>query len=252
MFCFLTFFFFFMFITLQLVCSEESTAVTYVPETTQVEPIPDIDFVTDWDCNYYSSYTTGVCYNLYTSQYYFECNGTDKLSFYIYSDGSCGTNSASPSFVITYDESSDTADLFECDNDDPCEYIILRYYDDEDCSGDSYADGGLIPGVCYSLSSTSYGVACKGSELTVVTFTDEDDCTGDAVASTIDYEDYNDDFSGCYEVCMPKKKSTFKKRMIMCFVVLKLVVCLDHINCDLLLFLLLFFYQCLNFDVGYL
>ena len=191
-------------ITSQLICSHVSTDVTYIPETTQVEPIPDIDFVTgDWECNHYSFYTTGVCYNFFSTQYYVECNGTDKLSFYQFSDGSCGTNSASPSYVITYDESSDTEDLFECDNDDPCEYIIVRYYDDEDCSGDSIADGPLIPGVCYESSTSSYGIVCEGSELTVVTFPDEGDCTGDAVASTIDYEDYSDDLDGCYEVCIP-------------------------------------------------
>ena len=44
------------------------------------------------------------------------------------------------------------------------------------------------------------GYACKGNEFTIVTYT-SDDCTGDPYLYTVDFDELNESYDGCYEVC---------------------------------------------------
>ena len=156
-----------------------------------------------FDCNHWSTYTVDVCYQYSLGyQYYFECNGTDAVILYSYTDGSCGTNAAEPNIKIRYDEDSDSTDLFQCDQGEACEYAILRTYSGGDCSGDSYLDGPLIVGQCYTSSSTSFEMLCLGDGLLqTVVYSSSGDCTGAATSVTVDYSDYSDS-SICYEVCI--------------------------------------------------
>ena len=156
-----------------------------------------------FDCNHWSAYTVDVCYEYSSAyQYYFECNGTDALIFYTYSDGSCGTDSGDAWLKIRYEEDSDSTDLFQCDQGEACQYAILRYYSDGDCSGDTFTDGPLIVGQCYEGSSTSYELLCLGDDLLqYVQYSSSGDCTGVATTVTVDYSDYSDSSSYCYEVC---------------------------------------------------
>ena len=158
----------------------------------------------DWSCNHYSSYAVDLCYQYsYSYQYLFSCNGTDQITWYQYTDNSCGTDESDPWIAITYDESSDTSDLFQCDQSQACDYAIVRIYDDEDCSNDTYSDGPVVTSQCYTGTSYSYKVSCTGvNELTVQTFTDEGNCTGSSQIVTTDYDTYSESVAGCYEVCM--------------------------------------------------
>ena len=155
----------------------------------------------EWTCNHWSAYTVDVCYQYSTSyQYLFECNTTDSLVLSQFSDGSCGETDADPWYSITYWESSDTTDLFQCDQSAACDYAILRYYTDDECSGDTYSDGPFVTGQCYEGSSTSFEVSCGTDKLTVKSYTTAGDCTGSSVSATVNYASYNDDISGCYMV----------------------------------------------------
>ena len=155
----------------------------------------------DWDCNHLGVYTVDVCYQFSTSfQYLFKCNTTDSMVFTQYSDGSCGETDAESIYSVTYWESTDTYDLFQCDQDTACDYVILRYYEDEDCSGDSYWDNPFVTGQCYSSSSTSFTMSCGAVTLTIETYTTATDCTGSSVTSTSNYEEYTESITGCYQV----------------------------------------------------
>ena len=153
----------------------------------------------DWTCNHWSRFTIDYCYQYSTTyQYLLECNTTDSLILSQYTDGSCGETDADPYVEIAYWEISDTTNLWQCDQSAPCDYAILRYYTDEDCSGDTYSDDPFITGQCYSDTSTSFEVSCSSDTLTVKTYTSQGDCTGSSVSVTVDYADYNDDVTGCY------------------------------------------------------
>ena len=158
-----------------------------------------------WDCNHYSAYTVDTCYQYSSSyQYFFECNGTDAIILYQYTDNSCGAESPSYHVRHTYSEDSDSSNLFQCDQGTACDSAILRYYYDSDCSGDSYIDVPYIIGQCYTSSSSSFQVHCPGDDLlTIVTYSSSGDCTGTSLSATVDYEEYSDSVSGCYnyEVC---------------------------------------------------
>ena len=155
----------------------------------------------DWTCNHWSFYTVDLCYQFSTSfQYLFVCNGTDSITFYSYTDGSCGDTDSTAWTTSTYDESSDTTDLFACDQSSACDTAIIRYYADEECTGDSYFDTPYISGQCYSGSSTSSEVSCSGDKFTIKTYTGAGDCTGSSVSVTVNYADYSDTYAGCWAV----------------------------------------------------
>ena len=158
----------------------------------------------DWECNHLSFYTVDVCYQYSTSyQYLFECNTTNSMVFSQYSDGSCGETDAESIYSVTYWESSDTYDLFQCDQDAACDYAVLRYYADEDCSGDSYWDRSLwVTGQCYPSShdSTSQIISCGPDTITVEAFSTATDCTGSSTTITSSYEEYSASITGCYQV----------------------------------------------------
>ena len=154
-----------------------------------------------WDCNHYSSYTVDLCYGVTSSyEYLATCNGTTSIVWAAYSDNTCGDTDAEPWLSVTYHESSDTLDVFACDQTDACDYVIIRLYGDDDCSGSSYVDVPYITGQCYQWSSSlSYEYSCSGNKFTSNTYSSED-CSGSSVTVSIDYTEYNDDISGCYEV----------------------------------------------------
>ena len=157
---------------------------------------------TNWDCNHLSDLTIGVCYtNSATSQYLAKCNGTNTAILEQFSDGSCGTSSSNPSSITAYNESSDTSDFFACDKDYACGHAIVRYYSDEHCSGDLYTDLYYIVDECYEMSSTSsFLYYCTDSSIIINAY-DQAGCTGNVQVAGIDYESYNDDLTGCYDVC---------------------------------------------------
>ena len=160
----------------------------------------------DWDCNHYSLYTTDVCYQYSSSyQYYFECNGTDSISWYDYTDGSCGETDETIYATYTYSGTSST--LWQCDQSSACDYFVLRYYSDAECSGDSYYDSPYISGQCYEISSaSSYMYSCSGSKFTWEVFSSSD-CSGSSSSTSFTINDaYNDNFSGCYMVCTRQNK----------------------------------------------
>ena len=159
----------------------------------------------DFTCNTYSGIPTGVCWQATESlQYYIECDGTDAVIYNIYDDESCGTSSdPSISYTISADDFNSSYIPFNCDNDDDeiCDYAILRYYTDDDCTGD-YFDGPLVMNQCYTPSSNaSWKYSCSGNTLTSTAYT-SGDCTGTSYTVSINYEDFSDSVSGCYEVCI--------------------------------------------------
>ena len=122
------------------------------------------------------------------------------MIFYGYTNGSCGTG-AQPDNIIVFNESSDTSDFFQCDQSAACDYAVIRNYFDEDCTGDSYFDVPWIVGQCYSGVSTSLEYECAGDSIfTVISYSSETDCTGGSASANIDYDDYSETQSGCYEV----------------------------------------------------
>ena len=158
-----------------------------------------------WSCNHFAYYTVNQCYQ-YSPPYQvmYECNGTDQMISYHYTDGSCGTSDPQHDTVSIYDESSDTTDLFKCDQVEPCDYAIIRYYVDEDCEDDdSYFDLARILHECYAGDTTSLMFSCSsGNVLTLREFSDENDCTGSYQTINYDYDEETDGIEGCYEVCI--------------------------------------------------
>ena len=166
----------------------------------------------EWDCNHYGAFPTGSCYSYSSSYtYLFECDGTDALTFYQFTDDSCGTSSASAALEYTYTSddliynssngSVSSAGLFKCDQPAPCIAATLRYYYDEDCSGDSYLDSPFVLGECYQSSGFSYTISCEGDELTIESYTSSGVCSGSSSSTTVAYDDaYSDSVTGCYEV----------------------------------------------------
>ena len=155
----------------------------------------------NWNCNHWSAYTVDVCYQYSsTYQYLYQCNTTDSMVLLQYTGGTCGETDADAFYSVTYKESSDTSDIFQCDQSGQCNYAILRYYTDEDCSGDTYLDGPFVTGQCYTSSATSFQVSCGTDTLTVETYLTAGNCTGSSVSSTINYADYSEGRTGCYQV----------------------------------------------------
>ena len=154
----------------------------------------------DFDCNHYSLYTTDVCYQYSSSyQYLFICNGTDAISWYDYTDDSCTSSGGGNPYDITTISGSS---VFQCDESSACDYFIMRYYTDSDCTGDSYYDTPFLANVCYDLSSYSYEYSCSGSKVTSKIYT-SDDCSGSSTTTTFTVNDaYNEYYSGCFMVCL--------------------------------------------------
>ena len=155
----------------------------------------------NWTCNHFSGLPVDVCYQYSsTYQYYFECDGTDSLTFYGFNDGSCGTSNPNPDSEITYNQDDVNNSIsFNCDESENCPYGLIRYYSDEDCTGDSYVETPFIFGQCYSGTIVSYDYACNGSIFTLTTYSDGN-CETESSSTSFDYDDYSDSLSGCYEV----------------------------------------------------
>ena len=98
-----------------------------------------------------------------SGQYDWDCNTTNSMVFTQYSDGSCGQTNADPIYSITYWESSDTYDLFQCDQDTACDYAVLRYYADEDCSDDLHCDRNSYVFKTTACDSSTSGSGTSGS-----------------------------------------------------------------------------------------
>ena len=145
----------------------------------------------------------GDCYRYSASyEYYFECNGTNSVIVYQFTDGSCNTEDQSAYYSYTYDDSSDTSGIFQCDQQESCKAAILRYYYDDDCNGESYYDYPFITTECYSSSTTSYELGCDGDTLSVASYSSSDDCKGDATTASLTFDSsYSESFTGCYKVC---------------------------------------------------
>lgn len=162
----------------------------------------------DWDCSHYDFYTVGVCYQYSGSlQRYFECNGTNTIAQMDFTDGSCGTSDATPdtSFSYMYTTEDSSLSVFNCGSSLACSYLILRYFYDDYCRGESYFDSPIITNQRYrcSFQGSSSMYSCSGNTYTCDYYTSHD-CSGTPTStSTTINDECNDDIdgSGCYTVC---------------------------------------------------
>ena len=157
----------------------------------------------EWDCNHDSIYTTDVCYAYGASQQVvFICDGTDSITSYYYTDGSCSNDgSGNPYTVETSDESSDTFGLFQCDQSVACDYATIRGYSNGDCTGDSYVDTPYIINQCYYTDeAVSFIYRCLGNNVFETTAFTSGDCSGDGISTSVDYSDLGTT-EYCAEVC---------------------------------------------------
>ena len=147
-----------------------------------------------WECDHYSSYATDSCipYSS-TFDYWFECNGTDKMVFKAYVDtgGECGAVD-DPWSIISYDL-TDIGDIAQCGNEQPCDYYGVMH-----CDG-YLIYGPVIVDQCYSGDSTSVEYSCQGNYFQTRTWTENGECEGNDY--TQDTSDMRDMYSGdCYTV----------------------------------------------------
>ena len=154
-----------------------------------------------WDCNHFRHFALDVCYQQSsTSQYLYQCSGTNSVVSFHFTDGSCGENEAVPSDSTTYNNTYSS--LFNCAASSACDYMILKYYYNDDCTG-TYIDSSSITGECYNRTTSSTKYGCSGDNYMATEYP-FDDCTGNPILSvnlTID-DDYNDNLNGCYDVCI--------------------------------------------------
>ena len=152
----------------------------------------------NWTCNHWSAYTTGVCYQESADVHYFlECNGTDAMNIYVFTNTTCNADVTDSAFVVTYKEADDDSDLLECGKEEACNYTIIRNFDNETCDGDSYFDNPYITQECYT-STDSYRLGCHGITLEIETFPNSRDCTG---SSEIVQAKYDANFTSVFDAC---------------------------------------------------
>ena len=154
----------------------------------------------DWTCNNYNTYPVDICWrfnNGYT--YYYECDGTDSITVYQFSDQSCGTSDPTPDSQVTYSkDDANNTNYFSCSESASCSYGVVTIYDDDDCTGDSYYQVVYVTDQCaYGSSSSSIDFECSGSVLTTTTYSDGN-CDSFSSSYSTDYDSSTDIF--CSEV----------------------------------------------------
>ena len=160
----------------------------------------------NFNCNHYGPYTIDICYKVYVTNGFFECdyvNDTSVVTGNYYRDNTSCNMDVSPymTSVFTQNDFNDSSDInkVQCDQSAPCGYAILYSYSDGECAGDNYASLPAIMDQCLVDGNESKIFSCSGSIINTTFYNKSIDCTGTSYTVVDDYSTWGSK-TNCWQV----------------------------------------------------